>query len=67
LVLFFPTLLPLLDSSVSTLLCGDFNSVMDPSRDRRNAGGQSVTDTSDILVSLFRDLSCVDVPPSPTG
>ena len=44
-----------------TLLCGDFNSVMDPSRDRRNTGGQSLTDTPDILASLFRDLSCVDM------
>lgn len=60
-VLFFPSLLPLLDPSVPTLLCGDFNSVMDPGRDCRNAGGQSLTDTPDILVSLFRDLSCVDV------
>ena len=60
-LLLFPSLLPHLDHSVPTLLCGDFNSVMDPCRDRRNAGGQSVTDTPDILVSLFRDLSCVDV------
>lgn len=59
-VLFFPSLLPLLDPSVPTLLCGDFNSVMDPGRDCRNAGDQSLTDTPDILVSLFRDLSCVD-------
>ena len=57
-LLFFPSLLPLLDSGVPTLLCGDFNSVMDPGRDRRNAGGQSVTDTSDFLVSLFHDLLC---------
>ena len=60
-VLFFPSLLSLLDVSVPTLLCGDFNSVMDPGRDRRNVGGQSVTDTSDILVALFRDLACVDI------
>lgn len=37
---FFPSLSPYLDSGVPTLLCGDFNSVMDPGRDRRNAGGQ---------------------------
>ena len=60
-LLFFPSLLPFLDPGVPTLLCGDFNSVMDPCRDRRSAGGQSMTDTSDLLVSLFRDLSCVDV------
>ena len=58
---FFPSLLPFLDPGVPTLLCGDFNSVMDPCRDRRSAGGQSMTDTSDLLVSLFRDLSCLDV------
>lgn len=37
---FFPSLSPYLDPGVPTLLCGDFNSVMDPGRDRRNAGGQ---------------------------
>ena len=60
-LLFFPSLLPSLDPGVPTLLCGDFNSVMDPCRDRRNAGAVSVTDTPDALVSLFRDISCVDV------
>ena len=59
--MFFPSLLPQLDPGTPTLQCGDFNSVMDPCRDRRNAGGQSVTDTPDVLASLFRDLSCVDV------
>ena len=60
-LLFFPSLLPSLDPGVPTLLCGDFNSVMDPCRDRRNAGAVSVTDTLDLLVALFRDISCVDV------
>ena len=60
-LVFFPSLLPQLDPGTPTLHCGDFNSVMDPCRDRRNAGGQSVTDTPDVLASLFRDLSCVDV------
>ena len=58
---FFPSLLPLLDPGVPTLLCGDFNSVMDPGCDRRIGGDRSVTDTPDLLFSLFRDLSCVDV------
>ena len=34
---------------------------MDPGCDRRIGGDRSVTDTSDLLFSLFRDLSCVDV------
>ena len=58
---FFPSLFPFLDPGVPTLLCGDFNSVMDPGHDRWNAGGQSVTDTPEVLASFFRDLSCVDV------
>lgn len=60
-VLFSPSVLPFLDPGVPTLLCGDFNSVMDPCRDCRNAGGVLVTDTPDVLVSLFQDISCVDV------
>lgn len=59
-MLFFLSVLPFLDPGVPTLLCGDFNSVMDPCRARRNAGGASVTDTPDVLVSLFRNISCVD-------
>ena len=61
---FFPrcslswTLVPPL-SCVGTLIL-----VMDPSRDRWNAGGQSVTDTPEVLASFFRDLSCVDAWPS---
>ena len=61
---FFPSLLPFLDPGAPTLLCGDFNLVMDHSRDRWNAGGQSVTDTPEVLASFFRDLSCVDARPS---
>ena len=60
-LLFFPALLPLLHPGVPTLLCDDFNLVMDPASDSRNVSGQSVTDTPDLLVLLFRDLSCVDV------
>lgn len=58
---FFPSLLPLLDPGVPTLLSGDFNSVMDPGRDRRSTADHSVTDTPEALVSLFGDLSCIDV------
>lgn len=33
---FFASLLPQLDASLPTVLCGDFNTVVDPYRDRRN-------------------------------
>ena len=51
-----------IDPSVPTLVCGDFNAVLDRSLDRR---GSNVWDTSressTALLSLFRDCGVVDI------
>lgn len=59
-VTFFQSLTPLLDTGVPTLLCGDFNSVIDPFVDRRSAAPTS-SDSPSELLSLFAYVSCVDV------
>ena len=58
---FFSSLTPFLDPGVPTLLCGDFNSVINPSLDRFNAVPNSQTDSPDQLLALFNDVSFVDV------
>ena len=60
--LFFEDISSVLDPSVSTLLAGDFNSVLDRSLDRRGSSSfsSSSRESSDVISKLFSDLCVID-------
>lgn len=60
--LFFDSISPVLDPSVPTTICGDFNTVLDPSVDRRSSSlPSSYRESTKILKRLFSDMGVVDV------
>ena len=59
---FFEGLFPVLDPSIPTFITGDFNTVLDPTLDRRGSSTTSSSrESSAVVSSLFADLGLVDI------